>query len=111
MKKKIAIIVFCLAAAVIAGCGQTGETAYAQAPSTIAVMPAEDDSVTVNAKASVSIVPDKAEVTVGVNSREKTAEKAQQKNAEKVQKIIDTLIASGVEEKSIKTSRYNLWPE
>lgn len=71
---------------------------------------AATDTVTVSASATVSLVPDKASVSFGVTSEEKTADAAQKKNSEAVQKVIDVLKARGVEEKSIRTSGYNMYP-
>ncbi len=115
MKKSAAVLLaICFSAAVLAaGCGSAGNAGNViPAPSTIAVMPAPDQEyVTVTAKAEVNLVPDKAEISFGVNSQDKTAEGAQKKNAETISKVIETLKARGVEEKSIRTSRYNLYPE
>lgn len=68
-------------------------------------------TVTVSSSASVGVVPDKVEISFGVVTQAKTAEKAQQENSETINKVIDQLMEMGVEEKSIQTSGYNLYPD
>lgn len=68
-------------------------------------------TVTVTASGTVSVVPDKAEISFGVSTQAKTAEKAQQENSEIIDKVIAHLTELGVEEKSIQTSGYNLYPD
>ena len=95
-----------LAAAVVlclAGCG---------AAATAAASPAEAlPAITVSASSTVRLVPDKATVYFGVTTQEATAELAQSKNSQAVQNVIDVLTARGVEEKSIRTNYYNLYPQ
>ncbi len=71
----------------------------------------EPRTVTVTASGTVSVVPDKVEISFGVNTQAKTAEKAQQENSEIIDKVIAHLTELGVEEKSIQTSGYNLYPD
>lgn len=68
------------------------------------------DTVTVSASATASLVPDRAQFSVGVTTEAKTAEKAQEDNTTDVNSIIDVLKGAGVEEKSIRTGSYNLSP-
>lgn len=84
----------------LAGCGAapTGET------------PAEP-AITVSASASVTLVPDKATVSFGVTTQEQTPELAQNKNSEAVKNVMDVLTGRGVEEKSIRTTSYNMYPQ
>ena len=64
--------------------------------------------ITVSASGSVLLTPDKATVSFGVTTQEETAELAQSKNSEAVQKVIDVLTERGVEEKSIRTTYYSM---
>jgi uncharacterized protein YggE len=84
----------------LAGCGAapTGDT------------PAEP-AITVAASASVTLVPDKATFTFAVTTQEQTPELAQNKNSEAVKNVMDVLTGRGVEEKSIRTTSYNMYPQ
>ena len=67
--------------------------------------------ITVSASGDVRLVPDKATVSFGVTTQEATAEEAQSKNSEAVDNVIAVLTKNGVEEKSIRTSYYNMYPQ
>ena len=67
--------------------------------------------ITVSASSTVRLVPDKATVTFGVTTQELTAELAQSKNSEAVNKVIEVLTLRGVEEKSIRTINYSMYPQ
>ena len=67
------------------------------------------DMITVTAKSSVFSVPDKAEISVGTNTNGATAAEAQDKSAEKTNAVIDKLKEMGIEDKSIKTTNYNMY--
>ena len=73
--------------------------------------PQEPRTVTVSAQGTSKAVPDKAEITFGVTTHSKTPDAAQKENAEKIDKVIAHLKERGIEEKSIRTSSYNLYPE
>jgi hypothetical protein len=125
MKKETAVKRAVLAASVgvlalFAGaCGKTAVTA--QVPSGVvqvqaaekaaAVKEEAQDTISVMSSGKVSAVPDKAQVTVGVFTIEKTAQKAQEVNAEKSDAVVAALLARGIEEKSIQTANYNIYPE
>lgn len=68
-------------------------------------------TVTVSASSSVMVTPDKATVSFGVTTQEETAAAAQSKNSEAVNKVIEALTARGVEEKSIRTEGYSMYPD
>ena len=80
----------------LAGCsgGTTGDT-YVTAEA--------EHSITATASAEVKVVPDKAKMSLGVVSSEKTADEAQAANAEAVDAVIAALKAAGIGEKSIRT--------
>ena len=82
----------------LAGCGAAAGTAKAT------------ETIAVTASASVMITPDKATVSFGVSTQETTAALAQSKNSETVAAVVAALRERGVEEKSIRTSYYNLYP-
>ena len=71
----------------------------------------EPRTITVNASGTAKAVPDKAEISFGVTTQAATAEEAQKENAEKIDQVIAHLKERGVEETSIQTSSYNLYPE
>ena len=101
--KKAACAALGLALAMsLAGCGSTG----AASPSAEPV-----PEITVSASSTVRLTPDKATVSFGVTTREDTAELAQSKNSEAVRNVMDVLTARGIEEKSIRTDSYNMYPQ
>lgn len=67
--------------------------------------------ITVSASSTVRLVPDKATVSFGVTTQETTAEEAQSKNSEAVKNVMDVLTGRGIEEKSIRTNYYNMYPQ
>lgn len=69
------------------------------------------EGITVSASASVRLVPDKASVSFGVTTQERTAEAAQAGNTEAVNHVIDVLTGRGVAETSIRTTYYNMYPQ
>lgn len=71
---------------------------------------AAEDTITVTASGTVHLVPDKAAVTFGVTTEASAADKAQSENTEKVNQVIAVLTERGVEEKSIRTANYNMYP-
>ncbi|MBR3016222.1 MAG: SIMPL domain-containing protein [Clostridia bacterium] len=90
------------------GCGSapagTSAVGAASAPETA-------ETVTVSASGTVRLVPDKAAVSFGVTTQEQTAELAQSKNSEAVKNVIEVLTGRGVEEKSIRTTYYSMYPQ
>ena len=104
MKKKIAALaVICAMIICAAGCSSAPAGAAAEAEAV--------SKITVSASGSVSLVPDKATVSFGVQTKEDTAEEAQSRNSESVQKVMDALKGIGVEEKSIRTTYYGMYPQ
>ena len=68
-------------------------------------------TVTVAGRASVYSVPDKAILTLRVQTTEDTAETAQSQNSAAANAVVDALKESGIDEKSIRTTDYNLYPQ
>ena len=83
-----------------------GTAASASAPASEPV-----PEITVSASASVNLVPDKATVYFGVSTQEASAEQAQKKNTEAVNRVIAILTGRGIDEKSIRTTSYNMYPQ
>lgn len=107
--KQLQKVVVCviLAIELLMGFCASGAVTYAQTPETSA-SPAE---VTVSASGSVRLTPDKASVSFGVTTQEESAELAQSKNSEAVDQVIAVLILRGIEEKSIRTTNYSMYPQ
>ena len=88
-----------------------GLAACGSAPAGPASASAPVKEVTVSASGTVKLVPDKATIYFGVTTQEASAEMAQNKNSEAVQKVMDVLTGHGVEEKSIRTTNYSMYPQ
>jgi len=67
--------------------------------------------VVVSAQGEARVVPDRAAITVGVQSRAATAAAAGAENARKQQAIIDALKGLGIPSDQIGTQNYNVSPE
>lgn len=107
MKKTLTAAAYAtLGLAMILGLAGCGTAASGAAP---AAEPAAE--ITVSASSSVRLVPDKATVSFGVTTQEATAEEAQTKNSEAVKKVMEVLTGRGIEEKSIRTNNYNMYPQ
>lgn len=68
------------------------------------------DSLSVSGQGKVSIKPDMAYITVGVNTEAKTAREAQTQNNQQMNKVVGTLKDLGIAESDIQTVNYNLSP-
>lgn len=88
-----------------------GLTGCGTAPAVTASTPETTETVTVSASSTVRLVPDKATVSFGVTTQEQTAELAQSKNGEAVKNVVEMLTGRGVEEKSIRTTYYSMYPQ
>ncbi|MBQ3481840.1 MAG: SIMPL domain-containing protein [Oscillospiraceae bacterium] len=86
----------------LAGCG---------AAAAVSAPAAAEAQITVSASSTVRLTPDKASVFFGVTTQETSADEAQKKNGEAVARVIATLTERGVEEKSIRTVDYGLYPQ
>jgi len=67
--------------------------------------------ITVEATGKAYVVPDIAEITLGLDVEAPTADEAVQKNSETMNKVSDALVAVGIPKEDIKTSYYNLAPK
>lgn len=112
MKNTVKTII-CLALGLVLLLGLAGCAGTAGAPAAApAAAPAEQEPlITVAASSTVRLVPDKATVSFGVTTQEATAEAAQDKNTEAVNSVMAVLTGRGIEEKSIRTNRYSMYPQ
>ncbi|MGQ0712638.1 MAG: SIMPL domain-containing protein [Gemmatimonadaceae bacterium] len=95
------MLVSMLAAATPLGAQQTGQpSAGWQGP----------DIIT-SATGEARVTPDRAQVSVGVQTRAATAAQAGADNARKTRAVIDAVKAKGIPAELIVTSEYNLYPE
>jgi len=67
--------------------------------------------ISVSGTAAVSVMPDKADIFVKIETLEATAADAQQKNAAITNNVIAALEKAGVKEDDIETSSYRLYPK
>lgn len=67
-------------------------------------------TLSVNGSGQVTLTPDIAYVTVGVQTEGKDASKAVAENNTQTQKVIDALVKGGVDSKDIKTTNFNIFP-
>src|SRR3990167_4409339 len=69
------------------------------------------NTITVSGEGEVFAVPDMAEFSLTVREEAEVVSDAQETAAEKVNNIITYLKGTGVEEKDIKTTSYNVYPK
>lgn len=70
-----------------------------------------NNTITFSGEGRVYIKPDIAFLDLSVVTQGKTVGDTQKKNSEKMNKVIDYLKDFGVEEKDIKTTNYNIYPQ
>ena len=70
----------------------------------------EKSSIAVSGQYSIDVAPDIAYVTMAVETKEKEAKDAQQKNAQKMESVYKKLKEIGIAEKDITTSNYSIYP-
>lgn len=100
----VLLSVFCLA-----GCAaQTGTTVpnYIQ----VEAVDADKQTITVQARETVKVVPDMAVIVYGINTENPDAGACQQENNERVAKVLEYLKGQGFEDSSIATSDFSLNP-
>ncbi|MBQ6441329.1 MAG: SIMPL domain-containing protein [Lachnospiraceae bacterium] len=126
MKKRIIMILTAASLMAVSGCGAAGisqeaKTAGAQTVAEseqVLVHAAEgadisalsDSTITVNGTGEIKCEPDMAEVMLAIETNEATVEEAQKKNAEETNAVLKTLSEEGIEETSIQTSDYSVYP-
>jgi uncharacterized protein YggE len=77
---------------------------------TAAAQEAERNSITVSGKGIIKVKPDIAYIRVGVETRSTDAKKAQQENAQAMERVTAKLKALGIKDDDIKTVTYGLYP-
>lgn len=68
------------------------------------------NTITINATGEIFAKPDTAQVSVSVIKEASTAAGAQKNHTEAINKVIEFIKQSGVEDKDIQTSSYNIFP-
>lgn len=71
----------------------------------------ENGTMTLNGTGIIKVQPDIAVVILGVVTEGMELRSTQQENAEKIRRIIDTLIRMGIEERGIETESYSVVPQ
>jgi hypothetical protein len=71
-------------------------------------LPLPPNIVVVSGQGTVSTAPDKATVSLGVNTTGATAEEALQANATQMDSVLKALAAAGIEDKDIQTQNMNV---
>lgn len=67
--------------------------------------------ITINANGEVQVTPDRARISLGVETHATTAREASQQNAAAQTKIIAALRAAGIPQASIRTTGFNIAPK
>ena len=73
--------------------------------------PATLPTLNVNGSAQVTLTPDIAYISVGVHTENADANEAVSGNTTQAQKVIDALIAMGIDAKDIRTSNFSISPQ
>ncbi|MCA6108741.1 SIMPL domain-containing protein [Bradyrhizobium cenepequi] len=85
--------------------------ALALAASPALAQTAPPPAISVSGEATISAVPDQAEIDAGVTSEAKTAREASDINNAAMNKVLTALKGAGIEEKDYQTSRLSLQPQ
>jgi hypothetical protein len=116
MLKRVALVALAIALLGVVGLGtawlwgQVSSPAQAQTPeATSDHSPAE--TITVVGEGTVSIKPDIAKVSVGVETSAETVSEAVADNEAQMEAILAALKAAGIEEKDIQTTNYTIYLE
>ncbi|MBR1216989.1 SIMPL domain-containing protein [Bradyrhizobium sp. U87765 SZCCT0131] len=94
--------------ALICATALSGASAFASAARAESVPP---PSITVSGEATLSVVPDRAEIDGGVTSEAKTAREAADANNKAMANVLAALKAAGIADNDIQTSRLSLQPQ
>lgn len=102
--KRMFIMPVILTAVLLTGCYNPGSTVVPEEAAASRV-------ITVNSRESVRVVPDMAEIVIGVTSQAPDAKVCQEQNTEAVNALIETLKSMAIAETSIQTSNYQLFTQ
>ncbi len=108
INKPLAAIFVAASALSLTACAQTLPTAAPAA--NVSVDNKAASTIQVQSTEEVKVTPDMAEVNFAVSTQEADPKAAQEKNSQDLNKVIEFLKQSGVDEKSIQTSNYGLQP-
>lgn len=100
-------LVLAVAVVALAGCASAAASplrAQEQAPRPL-------PEITISATGSVDVTPDRARVSLGVETEAGTAQGASQANAELQSRVLAAVRASGIPASAIRTSGYNVVPK
>lgn len=103
-----------ITASMLSGCGTTSVPAGAiQTEGTVEVSSTakSDSTVEVSSIGKITVIPDMAELTFGIDTEDTDVEYAQEKNSRETEKVIEKLKDLGVDERSIKTSGYDIYSQ
>jgi len=67
-------------------------------------------TLSVTGTGMVTITPDIAYINIGVHTEDPSAANAVSSNNAQTQKVIDSLVASGVAKEDIRTTNFSIWP-
>lgn len=138
MKKKfvITMLIGCMAAGMMTGCASiknagvlqadaaatlklakndkaedSGETAEQETPEEMVnvQVDADEATLTVTGSGIATVTPDKASLSIGVQTSDSSSKTAQDKNAKDINNVIGALLDYGVKEKDISTSSFDLY--
>ncbi len=70
---------------------------------------ADAATLTVTGSGTATVTPDKASISIGVQTVDTSSKTAQDKNSKDVNNVIDVLINAGVDKKNIATSSFDLY--
>lgn len=70
--------------------------------------PVASQGITVSGEGTVTVKPDTATLSIGVSTLAKTARESRDQAASEMNKLLDSLKSSGVDEKDITTTQFNL---
>ncbi|HMS02771.1 MAG TPA: SIMPL domain-containing protein [Gemmatimonadaceae bacterium] len=97
-----------LVPALLAGLAMAGAPSVLSAQS---MMTRQPPQISVTAQGSVDVTPDRARITLGVETEAKTAQEAAQANAAAQTRVVEALRRLGIPAASIRTSGYNVAPK
>lgn len=117
MMKRIAALIIAgsLAAGLMTGCAES-VSAVGNGPQTEtgsdgneAVETSDENTITVSGSGKVTVVPDTAQISLGVQTVDVSPKVAQTENTKTVNAVIEALEKAGVEEKNITTSGLDIY--
>lgn len=81
------------------------------APSVPVTMPAPIPTIAVSGQGEATVVPDRARLSIGVQTQAATAADASARNATLQRAVIEAIRGQGIAAEQISTSGYNVYPE